>query len=60
MHGWEILTATAVAGLFFYLQPSIPCNSTNRRHLKRVINAQTQSSTLYLSIARTPGTGLSG
>jgi hypothetical protein len=23
MHGLEILTATAVAGLFFYLQPSI-------------------------------------
>ena len=30
---------------------------TNRRHLKGVINARTQNSTLYYSIARTPGPG---
>jgi hypothetical protein len=41
MHGLEILTATAVAGLFFYLQPNIRSNSTNRRRLKGVINART-------------------
>jgi hypothetical protein len=55
MHRLKLLTVIAVADRSLR-QPSIQRNSTNRRHLEVVTNARIQSSSLYYSVARAPGT----